>query len=87
MVIYVYDRDPHLILLYTVNSYQKLNAGARLDKYQTPNAFILMITKAMDDTPMRASGLFVQYWKNTTSAGLDRKWSRSAPRSQILLRM
>lgn len=62
-------------MLTTTNSYQKLKLGARLDDFETPKAFILMIAKAIDGR-YRNSDACVrtvrQYWKNTT-AGLDRE--------------
>jgi hypothetical protein len=62
-------------MLTMCNSYQKLNAGARLDNYETPKAFILMIAKAIDGrygNPDACLRTVRQYWKNTT-AGLDRE--------------
>ncbi len=58
-----------------INSYQKLNSGIRLDNYETPKAFILMIAKAIDGRygdPDACLRTVHQYWKNTT-AGLDRE--------------
>lgn len=57
------------------NSYQKLHSGARLDNYETPKAFILMIAKAIDGRygdPGACLRTVHQYWKNTT-AGMGRE--------------
>jgi hypothetical protein len=58
-----------------INSYQKLNTGARLDNFETPKAFILMIVKTIDGRygdPDACLRTVHQYWKNIT-AGLDRE--------------
>ena len=55
-----------------INSYQKLS-GARLDNYETPKAFIQMISKAINSRygyPNACLRTVLQYWKNIT-AGLD----------------
>ena len=62
-------------VLTTTNSYQKLNPGAKLDNYETPKAFVLMIAKAVDGRygdPDACMKTVRQYWKNTT-AGIDRE--------------
>ncbi|KAG8727430.1 hypothetical protein FRC11_013207, partial [Ceratobasidium sp. 423] len=56
-----------------INSYQELNPGARLDNFETPKAFILMIVKAINDRygdPNACLRAVHHYWKNTT-AGMD----------------
>lgn len=55
--------------------YQRLNAGAKLNNYETPKAFILMTANAIDSRygdPDACLRTVRQYWKNTT-AGLGRE--------------
>lgn len=57
-----------------LNRYQELQPGAKLDNYETPKAYILMIAKAIDGRygdPDACLRTVRQYWKNT-AAGLDR---------------
>lgn len=58
-----------------INSYQRLNVGAKLNNYETPKAFILMTANAIDSRygdPDACLRTVRQYWKNTT-AGLGRE--------------
>ncbi|KAI0254470.1 hypothetical protein BJV78DRAFT_1280066 [Lactifluus subvellereus] len=64
-----------------INSYQKLNPGAKLNDFETQKAFILMLAKAIDGRygdPNACLRTVRQYWKNTT-AGLDREGERVDP--------
>ncbi|KAG8854874.1 hypothetical protein FRB96_007274 [Tulasnella sp. 330] len=54
---------------------QKLNPGVRINNFETPKAFVLMLAKAIDGRYGDLSACvrtIHQYWKNTT-AGLDRE--------------
>jgi hypothetical protein len=69
-------------VLIMINSYQKLSAGANLDNYEAPKAFILVIAEAIDGRygdPDVCLRMVRQHWKNTT-AGLDCEGGWLTPR-------
>jgi hypothetical protein len=68
-----------------INSYQKLNPDARLDNFEMPKAFILVIAKAINSrygNPDACLRTMKQYWKNTT-IGLD--WEEETVNPKIVV--
>jgi len=62
-------------MLTIIGSYEKRNPGAKLNNFETPKKFILMVANAIDGRygdPDACLSTVRQYWKNTT-AGMEQE--------------